>query len=143
MDSYPNLALPRAAPPHHAHHKLRFDLQLALWERVCTKLRVRLVIKSAETIVFIQNYLSRNTLPSTGGDWEVSFRTLEGVAVENEQRDVEGGVSGLLMHESRSGTPVHSSAPLLPTSALHDCVCCGLLIYTSNMMLCVFSFLKT
>jgi hypothetical protein len=50
--------------------------------------------------VFIQNCLDQNTLPSAGGDWEVIFRTLAEVAVENEQRDVEGGISKLLMLES-------------------------------------------
>jgi hypothetical protein len=48
-------------------------------------------------MVFTQNHLERNTLPSAGGDWVEFFRTLEEIAVENEQRDVEGGVSELLM----------------------------------------------
>jgi hypothetical protein len=47
------------------------------------------------------------------------FRTLEQVAVENKLRDVEGGVSERLLHESRSGTPAHPSTPLFPTSAQH------------------------
>jgi hypothetical protein len=108
-----------------------------MWERVCNKLRFRPVIARTETIVFIQNYFDRNTLPSTGGGWKVLSHTLEEVAVENEQRDIEDGVSELLMHESWSGTPTHPSTPLFPTSALHAKICCGLLLYTTNMMLCV------
>jgi hypothetical protein len=77
---------------------------------------IRLVIDSAETMAFIQNCLDRNTLPSTGGDWEVLSRTLEEASVENEQRDVKGVVSEVLMHESWTG---HPSTPLFPTSALH------------------------
>jgi hypothetical protein len=88
-----------------------------MWESVCTKLRFRLFVKPAEAMVFIQNYLD-GTLPSIGGDWKVFLRTLEKVAVENEQRDVEGGVLGLLM-KPWSGTPAHLSFPLFPTSALH------------------------
>jgi hypothetical protein len=63
-----------------------------MWGRVCAKLLFRLANERTETIIFIQNYLDRNTLPSTGGDWGVFLRALAEVAVENEQRDVEGGV---------------------------------------------------
>jgi hypothetical protein len=108
-----------------------------MWQRVFSKLRFRLVSERAETVAFMQNCLERNTLPSSGGDWEVFFRTLEEVVVKNEQRDVEGGVSELLMHESWSGTPAHPSTPLFPTG-----IGCGLLICTSNKMLCMFCFLK-
>jgi hypothetical protein len=39
---------------------------------VCTKLQSRLAIKRAEKIVFImQKYIDKNTLTSTGEDWEV------------------------------------------------------------------------
>jgi hypothetical protein len=90
-----------------------------MWDRVCTKLQLRLVIECAEVMVFIQKpELDRNTQPRTGGDRGVILCTLEEVAVENEQRDVEGGVSE--MHESWTGTPVHPSTPLFPTSELHD-----------------------
>jgi hypothetical protein len=84
-----------------------------MWERVCIKLRFRQAIQSAETMIFMKNYLDQNTLPSTGGDWELFFRTLEEVAEENEQRDVESGASELLMHELWSGTPAHSPVPHL------------------------------
>jgi hypothetical protein len=55
-------------------------------------MRYRLVIERVEMKVFKQNHLDRNTLPSTGGDWEVLSHTLEEVAGENEQRDAEVGV---------------------------------------------------
>jgi hypothetical protein len=75
------------------------DCNWSVWERVCTKLRSRLANEHAETLAFIiQNYSDHNTLPSTGKAWEVSNRTLKEVAVENEQRDVEGGISEPLMH---------------------------------------------
>jgi hypothetical protein len=90
-----------------------------MWKRVGTELRFGLVIEHAETMLFMQNHLDQNTLPSTGGDWEVFFRTPGEVAVENEQRDVEGGVSELLMHESWNVTPTHPFTPPFPTSALH------------------------
>jgi hypothetical protein len=88
-----------------------------------------------------QNCLDRNTLSSTGGGRKVLFHTLEEVAVENEQRDVEGGVSLLLMYELWSGTPTHLYTPLFPASALHARIYCGLLLYTTNMMLCAFGSL--
>jgi hypothetical protein len=91
----------------------------SVWERVCTKLRFRLVFARTEIIVCIQNYLDRNTLPNTGGGWKVLFHTLEEVSVENEQRDVEGGVSEQLMHESWRGTPAHSSVPYQCTARLN------------------------
>jgi hypothetical protein len=77
------------------------------------------MIERAETMLSIQSHLDRNTLPSTGGDWELLFCTLEEVAVENEQRDVEGGGFELLVHGSWSGTAAHPSTPLFPTSVLH------------------------
>jgi hypothetical protein len=43
------------------------------------------------------------------------LHTLEEASVANEQRDAEGGVSELLLHESWSGTPAHpSSSKFLP-----------------------------
>jgi hypothetical protein len=91
-----------------------------MWERVCTKLRFRLAFEHAETMEFIQNYLGRNTLPSTGGDCEVLFRTLEEVAAENEQHDVEGVVPELLMYDSWSGHPhtLHAPVPYQCTARL-------------------------
>jgi hypothetical protein len=56
-------------------------------------------------MVFIQNYLDCNTLPDTGGDWGVFLRTLEEVLVESEQRDVEIGVSELLLQSRAAGHP--------------------------------------
>jgi hypothetical protein len=39
----------------------------SMWERVFTKLLFGLAIERGETMVLIQNYLERNTLPSTYG----------------------------------------------------------------------------
>jgi hypothetical protein len=68
-------------------------------------------------MVLIQN-LELKPLPSTGSDWEVFFRALQEVSVKNEQRDVEGDVSELLMHESWSGTHAHPSTPPGPYQCL-------------------------
>jgi hypothetical protein len=92
MDSCPYLTEKRAAPLHHARHTLRFELHLVYVGACMRQLLFRLANERTETIIFIQNHLDRNTLPSTGGDGGVFLRALAEVAVENEQRDVEGGV---------------------------------------------------
>jgi hypothetical protein len=113
MGSYLNFAAIRPVPPHHARHKLRCECNWSMWERVYTKLRLGYSLSVKRR--WYSNYLDRHTLPSTGGDWEVFLRTLEEIAVD-EQGDVEGSDSELLMHESWTG---HRHTLPLPTSALH------------------------
>jgi hypothetical protein len=71
-----------------------------MWERVSTKLRFRLVSESA---VFMHDGIHADLLEAKhpdqyGRGLGSFFRTFKDVSVKNDQRDVEGGVSELLMH---------------------------------------------